>query len=66
MRRNFGLVQRVMFLIFFSLLAAPKQVLTFIVQRQSTHLTSYLKACIWHLQNGTESTRLGFDVIGVK
>ncbi|MFT4738541.1 MAG: GT2 family glycosyltransferase [Cyclobacteriaceae bacterium] len=66
MRRNFGLVQQVMFFVFFSLLAAPKQVLTFIVQQQSIHLVAYLKACIWHLQNGTESTHLGFDVIGVK
>jgi GT2 family glycosyltransferase len=57
MRRNSSGLSKLAALLFFILIAAPKNMLTYIVQREVDHVKAFWRGCIWnltHLSNGNK------------
>jgi len=56
MRRNSSGISKAMALTFFLLFSFPKNLLTYLVQRETTHVKAFWKGCVWnmtHLSNGS-------------
>jgi GT2 family glycosyltransferase len=49
MRRNSNFLQFLAFITFFTLFTAPKAAVKFVVNRQFTHLKSFVKGAVWNL-----------------
>ncbi|OWY20550.1 glycosyltransferase family 2 protein [Sphingobacteriales bacterium UPWRP_1] len=49
MRRNASTWQLIVFLLFFTFVTLPKNIVLYIVKRQYTHLRSFLQGVFWHL-----------------
>ncbi|OWY23587.1 glycosyltransferase family 2 protein [Sphingobacteriales bacterium UPWRP_1] len=51
MRRNAGKWQLAVFLLFFTFVTLPKNIVVYIVKRQYAHLQSFLQGVLWHLSS---------------
>lgn len=48
MRRNMPALNRIVFLLYFSLLTVPKNTLSFLLRKQWAHLRSFWRGILWH------------------
>lgn len=48
MRRNMPALNRIVFLLYFSLLTVPKNTLSFMLRKQWAHLRSFWRGILWH------------------
>lgn len=56
-RRNSSGVSKMLAMVFFLLFALPKNILTYIYQREMEHVKAFCKGCLWnatHLSNGNK------------
>ena len=60
MRRNVQGIRRFAFLLFFTFLAFPKALVSFLVKREMEHFHSYWNGAVWNLFNGIDSLKLGY------
>ncbi len=61
MRRNFKGIYRLLFYLFFTLVAIPKHVITCALQKKYDQLNSFLAGVKWNLRNSTTSQTLGYE-----
>jgi GT2 family glycosyltransferase len=57
MRRNSSGMPKIMAMLFFLCFAFPKNLLTYMIQRETEHIKAFWKGCIWnltHLSNGNK------------
>jgi hypothetical protein len=65
-RRNFGVIQKLIFLIFFLFVSVPKHVLVFLTRREFKEIKTFMEAIKWHLTNSTSSETLGYKFNSLK
>lgn len=56
MRRNAGFFPLLVFTLYFSLFAIPKNTISYLLKRQFTHLKFFLKGAAWNLYSSSYST----------
>ncbi len=59
-RKNFGLKQRMIFLVFFMLISTPKNLFSFLIRKEFSSIQTYIAAIHWHLKNDASSEILGY------
>jgi GT2 family glycosyltransferase len=60
MRRNTNAFQLMCFLVYLILLTIPKNIFTFLMKRQLTHLKAFIQALIWNIRNISIYKRIPF------
>jgi GT2 family glycosyltransferase len=48
MRRNYGGIKLIPFILFFTFVSFPKNCLTYLLKRDREHLSAFLKSVMWH------------------
>ncbi len=63
-RRNCSLKVRMVFWSYFLLVVTPRNILTYIKNKQWGFIGVFLRAILWNMGNGVDSKNLGFDLKG--
>ena len=61
-RRNCGFVTRSAFWTYFLFIVAPKNIISYIKNKQTSFISVLIKAIFWNMTNSTDSKNLGYPV----